>query len=114
MVEKDISRGSYLTAPHVQSSSKHLLTDQPADNENAEQQIPFFFHLLVILAGFLFHSDAISLKNCRNLVTPPHSEIQLKSVSMSLLGVQHQKYDFRSFVSFGSQRNNVNIRPELL
>lgn len=53
MVQKDISRGSYLTAPHVQSSSKRLLTDQPADNENAEQQIPFFFHLLVILAGFL-------------------------------------------------------------
>lgn len=53
MVEKDSSSGSHLTAPWVQSSSKHLLTDQPADDGNAEQQIPLCFPLVEALAGFL-------------------------------------------------------------
>lgn len=79
MVEMDTSRGTCLTGPHVQSSSKHLLTDQPADNGNAEQEIPFFFPLLVILAGFLCSTQMpFSSKTCRNLVTLPHSEISVE------------------------------------
>lgn len=79
MVEKDISRGSCLTGPHVQSGPKHFLTDQPGDNGNAEQQIPFSFPLLMILSGSLCSTQmSFPSKNCRNLVTLPHSEIAVK------------------------------------
>lgn len=66
MVEKDTSSGGHLIAPCVQSSSKHLLTNLPADDGNAEQQIPLCFPLMEAPAGFLYSTQLqFSLKLVR-------------------------------------------------
>lgn len=50
MVEMDISRGACLTGPHVQSSSKHLLTDQTIGMQSSKY--PFSFTCWWFWLGF--------------------------------------------------------------